>query len=123
MIEWNGLEAIMVKMGFAQQWIFVIMGMVRKVSFSVLFNGNKLEEFKTSRGIRQCDPISPYLFLLTGEGLSCILKSRSESSSLQGLMVAPTTPAVNHLLFADDSLMFIKGNGESARDARDTLDA
>ncbi|XP_073354033.1 uncharacterized protein [Aegilops tauschii subsp. strangulata] len=47
----------------------------------VLFNGKKLEGFKPSRGIRQGDPISPYLFLIAAKGLSCLLKSRSEPSS------------------------------------------
>jgi hypothetical protein len=89
----------------------------------ILFNGERLDEFKPSRGIRQGDPILAYLFLLAVEGLSCLLKSRSESSTLQELQVAPTAPEVNHLLFVDDSLLFIKANGESAREARDTLDA
>jgi hypothetical protein len=61
-VEWEYLEAMMIKLWFAQQWISVIMGMVRSVSFSVLFNGNKLEGFKPTRGIRQGDAISPYLF-------------------------------------------------------------
>jgi hypothetical protein len=52
-VEWDYLEAIMIKLGFAHQWISVIMGMVRSVSFLVLFNGNKLEEFKPTRGIRE----------------------------------------------------------------------
>jgi hypothetical protein len=52
-VEWSYLEAIMQKLGFSRNWIEVVIGMVKSVSFSVLFNGNKLEEFKPSRGIRQ----------------------------------------------------------------------
>ena len=72
-VEWEYLEAIMLKLGFHQSWVEKVMSMVRSVSFSVLLNGKELQTFKPSRGIKQGDPISPYLFLLVAEGLSCLL--------------------------------------------------
>ena len=121
-VEWDYLEAIMNKLGFAPQWVSVVMGMVRSVSFSVLFNGSKLEGFRPSRCIRQGDPISPYLFLLAAEGLSCLLKSHDQSSHLGGIKVAPSAPSVNHLLFADDSLLFFKGGREGAEEFSNHLE-
>jgi hypothetical protein len=112
--EWDYLRAIMLRLGFHRLWVEMVMRLVTTVSFSVLFNGEHLEEFAPSRGIRQGDPISPYLFLSAAEGLSCRLKSRVESSSLSGIKVAPSAPMVCHLLFADDSLLFFKANRESA---------
>lgn len=97
-VEWDYLRGIMTKLGFHPQWIDIVMGMVSSVSFSVCFNGEKLESFKPTRGIWQGDPISPYLFLIAAEGLSCLLKSRSQSS-MPGIKVAPMAPTVNHLLF------------------------
>ena len=79
-----------------------------------MLNGKKLEEFKPSRGIRQGDPISPYLFLLAAEGLSCLLKNVNQSSQMGGIQVAPSAPPVNYLLFADDSLLFFKANDGGA---------
>ena len=73
-VEWSYLEAIMLKLGFSRLWVSKIMRCITSVSFSVLFNGQRLQEFKPTRGIRQGDPISPYLFLLCAEGLSCVLK-------------------------------------------------
>ena len=110
------------KLGFTDRWVDIVMGLVTTVEFSVLFNGKKLHQFTPSRGIRQGDLISPYLFLLAAEGLSCLLKSKSESSNLHGIQVAPTAPPVNHLLFADDSLLFFKANGVGANKVYQVLD-
>lgn len=75
-MEWCYLKAIMLKLGFTEKWVDIVMGLVTTVEFSVLFNGKKLRSFKPSRGIRQGDPISPYLFLLAAEGLWCLLNQR-----------------------------------------------
>jgi hypothetical protein len=88
----------------------------RTISFSILFNGDKLESSKPTRGIQQGDPISPYLFLLAAEGLSCLLKTHDQSSQLAGIKVAPSAPPVNHLLFVDDSLLFFKGTSAGAEE-------
>jgi hypothetical protein len=109
-------------MGFHIRWVNLIMSLVTSVSFSVLFNGTPLEEFHPSRGLRQGDPISPYLFLLAAEGLSGLLKQSRQSSHLHGIKVAPTAPAVNHLLFADDSLLFVKATVEGATEVNDLLE-
>jgi hypothetical protein len=120
-VEWTYLEAIMLKLGFSRAWVTLVMRLVSLVSFSVLFNGAPQEEFRPSRGIRQGDPISPYLFLIAAEGLLCLLKDKDQSSALNGLKVAPTAPAVNHLLFADDSLLFFKASTEGARELKEVL--
>ena len=120
-VEWEYLKAIMIRLGFHRLWVDMIMRLVTTVSFSVLFNGDRLENFVPSRGIHQGDPISPYLFLLAAEGLSCLLNSRVQSSNLSGIIVATSAPMVSHLLFVDDSLLFFKTNRESADEVKDVL--
>jgi hypothetical protein len=121
-VEWNNLWVIMLQMGFHRRWVDLIMRLVSSLTFSVLFNGTPLEEFRPSRGLRQGDPISSYLFLLAAEGLLGLLKQSRHSSQLEGLKVAPTTPVVNHLLFADDSLLFVKASQEGAMEVVSLLD-
>ena len=65
-VEWEYLEAIMLKMGFAPAYVALIMQMVSSVKFFVLFNGSKLEEFAPSRGIRQGNPIFVSIFASGG---------------------------------------------------------
>ena len=120
-VEWSYLKAIMLKLGFHRIWVDMIMQFVTTVSFSILFNGDRQENFMPSRGIRQGDPISPYLFLLAAEGLSCLLKSRTQSSALSGIKVASSALIVSHLLFADDNLLFFKANRECAEMIKDAL--
>ena len=105
-VEWSYIEAIMLKLGFSRLWVSKIMRCITSVSFFVLFNGQRLQEFKPTRGIRQGDPISPYLFLLCAEGLSCVLKGEGANQYVNGIQISCTYPKINHLLFADDCLLF-----------------
>jgi hypothetical protein len=120
-VEWPYLRAIMLRMGFSRIWVDLMMSLVSSVSFSVLFNGTYMEEFRPSRGLCQGDPISSYLFLLAAEGLSGLLKKSRQSPHLQGIKVAPTAPAVNHLLFADDSMLFVRATSEGASEFMELL--
>lgn len=71
-IEWSYLRGIMSKLGFHQLWVDMVMRLVSTVSFSILFK--KSQDFLPSKGLRQGDPISQYLFLLAAEGLSSLIK-------------------------------------------------
>lgn len=84
-VEWHFLEGVMAKMGFDERWIRLIMGCLNSVSFSVMVNGHDLRSFKPGRGLRQGDPLSPYLFLLCTEGFSCLLQEAEIFTRIRGI--------------------------------------
>jgi hypothetical protein len=120
-VDWAFLEKILLKMGFCKQWTNWIMCCVRSVRFSVRINGQTLDPFTPSRGIRQGDPLSPYLFLFVGEALTCILKKNMVEGSIIPLKVARNAQGISNLLFANDSLLFFKDTPEEARAVDSTL--
>ncbi|XP_010513002.1 PREDICTED: uncharacterized protein LOC104788940 [Camelina sativa] len=109
-VEWRFLEAVLIKKGFHPTWIKWIMGCVETVSFSVLINGSTYGYFRPSRGIRQGDPLSPSLFILCADVLSSLLSQATREGRIQGIQISNGGPRVSHLLFADDSLFFLKAN-------------
>jgi hypothetical protein len=72
-VEWSFIEAMMLKLGFPLRLVQLIMKCVSTIRFSIKLNGRLLEPFNPSHGICQGDPISPYLFLFCGEGLTTLL--------------------------------------------------
>jgi hypothetical protein len=74
------------------------------------------------RGLRQGDPLSPYLFLLCAEGFSALLSQAEQEGRLQGVKVCQRAPSMSHLLFADDSLILFRAKGEDAQELQRILD-
>jgi ribonuclease HI len=107
-VEWGFLEAVMKRMGFDGRWISLIMMCVKSVQYSILVNGNPCGLITPSRGIRQGDPISPYLFLICAEALSAMLTHANMDGRLTGVPTSRRGPALSHLFFADDSLLFCR---------------
>jgi hypothetical protein len=113
-VEWPFLEAVMVKLGFDIKFINLIMECVCSVSYRFKVNGQLSERVVSGRGLRQGDPISPYLFLLCAEGFSGLLHHAEAVGDIRGFQLAPAAPTVNHLLFADDSLLLVEAGEASA---------
>jgi hypothetical protein len=92
------------------------------VLFSLWVNGHLSNPFSTpSRGIRQGGPISPYLFLLCSEGISCLLKSIGPVHLSRGVHVGIHAPWISHLLFADDCV-FSEASRRGASHLQQVLD-
>lgn len=84
-----------------------VMECVQSVSFSVLINCHPHLSFSPRRGIRQGDPLSPYLFNLWAEVFSNLIRMAEESRGMRGVRIASGAPIVSHLLiFADDCIIF-----------------
>lgn len=101
-------------MGFCEGWIKWIMLCVTTFQYNVCFNGVQLGPISPKRGLKQGDPLSPYLFLLCVEALSCSLKSVEENDIIHGCKISRTAPVITHLFFADDSFMFFRANTDEA---------
>jgi hypothetical protein len=109
-VEWEYLRRIMLKLGFNSTFVSLIMRCVTSVSMSIKINGALSGSFRPSKGIWQGDPISPYLFLLCAEGLSCLLKTQGPVYVSRGVHVGVYAPWISHLLFADDCIIFTEAS-------------
>jgi hypothetical protein len=107
-MDWNYLRAVLHKMGFNSRWIHWMCMSVESVDYSVLVNGNQVGPIIPGRGLRQGDPLSPYLFIICAEGLSALIKDVESRGILTGIKVCRHAPSVSHLLFADDCFLFFK---------------
>lgn len=88
---------------------------ITTVSYSYLINETAQGSVKPKRGIRQGDPLSPYLFILCGEVLSGLCAKAETDGTLRGIKVARGSPRVNHLLFADDTMIFCHATKENSQ--------
>ncbi|GKV04538.1 hypothetical protein SLEP1_g16691 [Rubroshorea leprosula] len=114
-VNWDFLDWMMDRMGFEAKWRKWICECLSTTRVSILINGSPTMEFKSSKGLRQGDPLSPFLFLLVGEGL-CGLVRKAESEGLfQGMDIRTSGMSLSLLQFADDSVFMGKACANNLR--------
>lgn len=100
----------MIKMGFGRKWINWILNCVCLALMSILLNGSSLKPFNMEKGLRQGDPLSPYLFILISEALVWFFKNATDLNLIEPVLIGKNKVRLNLLQFADDTLMFVTNN-------------
>ncbi|KAA3472331.1 reverse transcriptase [Gossypium australe] len=119
--EWDFVKEVMLKMGFARKWVDLIMKCITTAFYAVITNGRKGSNFQPTRGVRQGDPLSPFLFLICSEGFSYLMRTTKKNGFIRGAKASKRGPEITHLLFADDCIMFSEATDKGARIMKDIL--
>lgn len=109
-VSWSYLKEIMLKLGFARQWVNWIYLCISYLSYSILVNNEIVGLIIPGRGIRQGDPLSLFLFIICAEGLSSLIRDAKRNGVLHGIGISHGAPSISHLLFADDNFLFMQTN-------------
>ncbi|XP_026384103.1 uncharacterized protein LOC113279643 [Papaver somniferum] len=109
-VEWSFLLSIFRQLGFHNDWISLIEQCISTSNISILINGSPSSTFSPTRGIRQGDPLSPYLFLFVTKAFSRILQLNVDSRCLSGIRINHHCPSINHMFFTDDCLLFFEAD-------------
>ncbi|KAK2370269.1 hypothetical protein QL285_083333 [Trifolium repens] len=120
-VEWLFLQTTLEAMGFPQKLTETIMKCVKTVNFSILINGRPSQNFYPKRGLRQGDPLSPYLFIICANVFSGLITQAQQGKRIHGIKIAHGAPEVSHLLFADDSLLFCRANNQEATEVKNII--
>lgn len=120
-VRWDFILSSLKALGLPDRFIGWIRECICTPTFSISVNGHSDGFFKSTRGLRQGDPLSPYLFLLAMESFSKLLQSRFDSGYIS---YHPKTAElkISHLMFVDDMMVFFDGSSSSLHGIYETLD-
>ncbi|XP_019158571.1 PREDICTED: uncharacterized protein LOC109155342 [Ipomoea nil] len=119
--EWRFLRAVMLRLDFSDKWVNIIMETVSGVKYHILHEQRQLGPIVPGRGLRQGDPLSPYMFLMVVEGLSALIDDRMRRNAAWSAG-SKGAPVISHLLFADDCFLFMRADTVESINMKDVLD-
>lgn len=107
-VDWDFVDLIVEAKGFDHRWRKWIKGCISSPNFSIIINGKPWGKIFASRGLRQDDPLSPFLFTLVMDCLSRNLSSVKAKGLIKGFVVGkePKSLSITHLQFANDTILF-----------------
>lgn len=114
-INWNYLFEMLKYMEFPEKWIKWIKESVSSAMANVLVNGSPSGEFQLTRGLRQRDPLSPFLYLAVAEGFNVLMMKAVREGLIKPSVVGRNKVEISHLQYADDTLFVVEGNVENAK--------
>lgn len=113
-ISWDYLLDVLKKMNFPMKWVNWISECLSTANANVLVNGSPSGEFELERGIRQGDPLSPFLFLIAAEGLSLLVKRAVDEGEMQAAVIGRNKIPISHIQYADDTMFIVEGTFDNA---------
>lgn len=111
-LNWNFVRDTLVDISLPPNFVNLVWHCISTSSMRVLWNGETLEEFRPSRGIRQGDPLSSLLFVLCIERLFHLINICVEKNLWDPIQISWGGPKLSHLAFADDLILFAKASLE-----------
>ncbi|KAL5566826.1 hypothetical protein UlMin_029990 [Ulmus minor] len=107
-VNWDFLDFVLEKKGFGVRWRSWMRGCISLANFSIMINGKPRGRFGASRGLRQGDPLSPFLFILVVDILGRMMDKAVRIGEVKGFKVGREEEVVSHLQFADDTLFLLE---------------
>lgn len=121
-LNWDYLEEVLRSFGFSRRWVNWIHSLISSPNFYILVNGTPSETFNDSRGIRQGDPLSPFLFIIAAEGLGRFIAKEREAKRIKALQLWGNNIPLTHQQFVDDIMLFGEPTVKEVRHLKRILD-
>lgn len=121
-VNWSFIQTVLARFGFEKIFTSWISTFISSVSFEVLVNRGKSKQFRPSRGLRLGDPLLSYLFILGQEVLSRMLDQELFTSNIKGAKASISGPALAHVMYIDDIVLFSKATRNDATNLIKCLD-
>lgn len=122
-LSWAFIDDTLKAAGFNNVWRRNIMACISTTRLGILWNGDRMDWITPSRGIRQGDPISPYIFVLCIERLSHIIRGAIAQGKWKGIKLHRYGLTLSHFLFADDMVLFAEASEEQISVIKECLDS
>ena len=121
-VRWVFVDHVLQWMGFGNSWRSWIRGCLTSADMSIMVNGSPIKPFHIERGLRQWDPLSPFLFVLVAEVLNRLISKAEDYNLIDRVLVGRDEVNMSHLQFADNTILLCPTSYETIIKNRRILD-